>query len=210
MNSLKQLELSNKRKDIIQKFEDVATKNLKNAMNSFNELDYGNKVSIVDSILSNLLNSYTPLAKGNSNLRISGLSKKNNKVLLFQYYFEKDTLNSYRRLLDALALYSNENSIKYKSLIPVIIFDVIPNKRVDMWETLADIEKILGIKFKIMTVYGLWLIKNIKINLNEFLQLSDFNRIKNGETERKILDKYTELKEYKTLLETEAIMKPVK
>lgn len=211
MNNLKQIELSNKRKNIVQKFEDIATDNLRNAIDLFSNLEYNGKVSVVDSLLSSFLDNYIPLAKGNSNLRISGLSEKNDSnVLLFQYYFEKDTLNSYRRLLDALALYSNENFKDYKSLVPIIIFDMIPNKRVDMWETLADIKKILGINFKIMTVYGLWMVKNIKVDFDEFLQLSDFDKIRNGEMEHKIQDKYVGIKEYGDLLGVKAIMKPIK
>ena len=55
MNNLKQIELSNKRKNIVQKFEDIATDNLRNAIDLFSNLEYNGKVSVVDSLLSSFL-----------------------------------------------------------------------------------------------------------------------------------------------------------
>lgn len=210
MNNLEQLDLSEIRKNSILEFDELATINLDRAIEFFNKLDYGGKSSIVTSILSDILNNYIPIPKGNSNFRISGLCKRKSDVLFFGYYFEKDTLNSYRRLLDKIALYANEEKIEYKKLIPIIVFDTIPNKRGDMWETMKDIKKILDIDFKVVTVYELWLIRSIGENFTSILKIINHDLVYEGKAEEKLLEKFNNLNKYRKLFDRFPITKPLK
>lgn len=153
----------------------------------FKELSFDDKTNLVNNILSDFYNNYKSIPKGNSNLRISGLLEKDNGIVfLFEYYFEDNTLNSYRRLLDAIALYSSNYNIDYKKITPIIVFHEIPNKRVDMWLALEDIENVLEIEFKLLTVFEIYFIKKFHLNFGKILEYSGYKNVREGFVENKL------------------------
>lgn len=188
MNKLEQLNTKKNRKNLISKFKNLSEESIESALNFFNSLTYSSKSLIINTILSELITDYSPIAKGNANLRISGIYDSGDKVYLFENYFGTDTLNSYRRLLDEIAIYSVENEKDYKKIVPIIVFDTIPNKRVDMWATMNDIYNVLGINFKVMTVMQLWIAKKNNMGFERLVKLSSYLDIKKGVTESKFID----------------------
>lgn len=188
MNKLEQLTTTKNRKDLILKFKSLSEESIESALDFFNTLPHPSKSLIINTILSELIADYSPIAKGNANLRISGIYDSGDKVYLFENYFGVDTLNSYRRLLDEIAIYSVENEKDYKKIVPIIVFDTIPNKRVDMWATMNDIYNVLGINFKVMTVMQLWIAQKNNMDFEYLVKLSNYSDVKNGVTESKFID----------------------
>lgn len=210
MNKLEQIYGLEDKDASFSKFEELADKNIKSSLTYFNSLSYSLKSSIINKILSDLIKEYLPIAKGNSNLRISGTYIKEDLVCIFENCFGKNTLNSYRRLLDEIALYSVESDIDYKKITPIIIFATMPNKRVDMWATMSDIHNVLSIDFKIMTIMELWITKKLNITFDQVLKLSNYDHIKKGLTESDFLNMNDKTKKYQTIIKQLPILRPKK
>ena len=210
MIELEQINVPKKNETQVSEFERAINDSVDKAEKYFKLFDYRDQATIVNNILKKHVSNFIPVEKGNPNLRISGKIENCDNVILFQYCFGNNTLNSYRRLLGEIAIYANEKKIDYKKLTPIIIFDVIPNKRSLFWNTLKDIDKVLKIKFKLMTVLSLYIAKKSNISFKQLLCLSNYDVIRNGNSEKEFLSNNHVKSNYNTSFEKYAIMKPLK
>lgn len=76
-------------------------------------------------------------------------------------------LDAPRNLLDDIAVVSNRSAITLNQIIPIVICWTFPNKRTDYWNVVNDINKVLDIKIKTISIMALavyyW--TNSQINL---------------------------------------------
>lgn len=190
MDKLQQLDNNKIIYDEAKKFLNSLTCNssLSKEYKQFSSYGFGNQSAIVNHMLKSMDDKFKVLPKGNPNFRINGIIRRNGSSILFEYCFDNDILNSYRRLLDGIAIDASEKESNYQFIQPVIIFDEFPNKRSDMWQTLNDIFKVLGIKFKMLSVPELLTIYIFgKKQFHKILEISDYDDVINGTLQKEFL-----------------------
>ena len=190
MDKLQQIDSNKVIYDEAEKFLNNLDRNssISKEYKQFSSYGFGNQSAIVNRMLKSIDGNFKVLPKGNPNFRINGIIERGSSSILFEYCFDNDILNSYRRLLDGIAIDASEKKIDYQFIQPVIIFDEFSNKRSDMWQTLDDVFKVLGIKFKMLSVPELMLIYIFgKNQFHKILEISDYDKVINGAVQKEFL-----------------------
>ena len=72
-------------------------------------------------------------------------------IYLFEIEADMNILDSIRRLLRSIAIAVNRYELTLENITPVIVLTDLPNKRVDYYEVVANIEARLGISIRTIT-----------------------------------------------------------
>lgn len=75
-------------------------------------------------------------------------------------------LDAPRNLLDDLAVLINRRKIKKSSIIPLVICWDFPNNRSDYWNVVKDVDKILDIKIKTISLLSIAILYWLRIDLD--------------------------------------------
>lgn len=114
---------------------------------------------------------------GENSIRMDGIIQYGNNLGVLEIEFGQDALDVPRNLLDDIAVLCSRYKIKKENITGLNICLSLPNKRTDYWNVISDINKVLNIKLKTMTigslVYLMW--NNKKINLNDLAYLDNSN-----------------------------------
>ena len=157
-----------------------------------------NKLSISEKI-DNLINSYSELRLSNGAMEelITRLLKKNggsirfprkgdnnerfDAVISFPTYScateieipSTEILDAPRNLLDDYAVLNQRRQGSAKeTVVPVVICWDLPNRRTDYWNVISDVEKVVGIKIKTISIIALsisyWLDEEVHLDNDDF------------------------------------------
>ncbi len=120
---------------------------------------------------------------GDNNERFDLLIKKENQIGIVEIEIPStEMLETPRNLLDDIAVSINRRGMKLKNIQPIVICWTYPNKRTDYWNVVNDINNVLGIKIKTISVMALlcnlWLKQeDFILNDNYFLHRDNLELI---------------------------------
>lgn len=192
---IQQIKTEQLQKEVELEFQErtISTKNTDCLIKWFENVEVNEKNKIISFIHESLHMPINIFQQGNSNFRIDADLDYSEMQFLFEFEFGiTDSLNTYRRLLDALAIRATNDRVSVNDLVPIIVFDIFPNKRSDFWQVLQDIGEVLNIEFKVLTFAELLVVYKNKLRASEYMELvlySNVNNILSGNVE----NKFTEL-----------------
>lgn len=97
--------------------------------------------------------------KGNNSMRMDLILSSNNFYSFAEVEFGQEAiLDAPRDILDGLAVLISRYQWSQNNLYPLIISDVLPNKRSEYWHIIEDIHHVLNIKVGTVTIFLLMLI----------------------------------------------------
>lgn len=146
-------------------------------------------VSLIFSGLNS--NVYFP-RKGDNNERFDAIiSFENYKAVAEIEIPSSEILDAPRNLLDDYAVLKSRKGENEEDIIPLVICWDLPNKRTDYWNVITDVNNVLGIKIKTISILALAL--HYWTNTVLALDTDDFYLCSNNSTmskENAILNKY--------------------
>lgn len=90
-------------------------------------------------------------------------------------------LDAPRNLLDDIAVLSNRNNIELENIIPIVVCWTFPNKRTDYWNVINDINEVLDIKIKTVSIMAIavcyWTNTPLKLGDDVYFVYVDNNTI---------------------------------
>jgi NAD-dependent dihydropyrimidine dehydrogenase PreA subunit len=104
--------------------------------------------------------------RGDTNIRMDLLFELAPSIGVSEVEFGEDILNTPRNLLDNIAVLHSRYGYGLKNVMPVAFSLILPNQRSEYWQVINDINKILNIKIKTITigVLAIMLWNNLKLN----------------------------------------------
>ena len=94
--------------------------------------------------------------KGDTNVRMDGLVRfSTGKIGVVELETSQAVLESPRALLEDIAVLNNRFNVPVENIIPLSLIGVFPNVRVEYYQVIDDIEKVLGIKCHTLTLGAL-------------------------------------------------------
>ncbi|MEK4650519.1 MULTISPECIES: hypothetical protein [unclassified Niallia] len=91
-------------------------------------------------------------------------------------------LDAPRNLLDDIAVVTNRSNMKMEQVIPIVICWTFPNNRTDYWNVVNDINKVLSIKIKTISIMALavcyWTNNQLKLVDDSFYVDVDNNSLR--------------------------------
>ncbi|MBJ7694266.1 hypothetical protein C6P08_06775 [Weissella confusa] len=190
---IQQIKTEQRQKEAVIEFQEraISTQNTVSLIKWFESIEVNEKNKIISFIHESLHMPINIYQQGNSNFRIDADLDYSDTTYLFEFEFgTTDSLNTYRRLLDALAIRATNDELNVSDLVPIIVFDIFPNKRSDFWQVLKDINEVLNIEFKVLTFAELMVIYKNKLTASEYLELvnhSNVYNVLNGSVEDKFI-----------------------
>ena len=90
---------------------------------------------------------------GDTNVRIDGvLATPDGRPGVLEIEFDTAVLDNPRKLLEDVAVLHGRYSIEVSSIDPVSVVKLLPNARSEYYQVISDIEKILGLRLRTVTV----------------------------------------------------------
>ena len=97
--------------------------------------------------------------KGNNSMRMDLIvSSKYFQAFAEVEFGQEAVLDAPRDILDGLAVLISRYRWNKKNIHPLIISDVLPNRRSEYWHIIEDIDKVLNIKVGTITIFLLMLL----------------------------------------------------
>jgi ferredoxin len=94
--------------------------------------------------------------KGDTNVRMDGLLRfSTGKIGVVELETSQAVLESPRALLEDIAVLNNRFKVPVENIIPLSLIGAFPNVRVEYYQVIDDIEKVLGIQCHTLTVGAL-------------------------------------------------------
>ena len=114
--------------------------------------------------------STTMKRKGNNSMRMDLILSSDYFQSFAEVEFGQEAvLDAPRDLLDGLAVLISRYGWNKQNIHPLIISDVLPNKRSEYWHIIEDIDKVLNIKVGTITIFLLMLLNWNKKNIEQLI-----------------------------------------
>ncbi len=151
---------------------------MENLINSYSEIKltpYG-EIDLIKELISKLGGEIYIPRKGDNSERFDAILTFDNSSKIVAEIEIPSTaiLDAPRNLLDDIAVLKSRRDFNNYDIIPLVICWDLPNKRTDYWNVIYDINNILKIKIKTISILALavyyW--TNISFNINDDFYLS--------------------------------------
>ena len=119
--------------------------------------------------------------KGNNSMRMDLILSSNTFHSFAEVEFGQEAiLDAPRDILDGLAVLISRYGWNQENIYPLIISDVLPNKRSEYWHIIEDIHQVLNVKVGTVTIFLLMLINWNKKQIEPLISNNYFYFDKNN------------------------------
>ena len=119
--------------------------------------------------------------KGNNSMRMDLILSSNTFHSFAEVEFGQEAiLDAPRDILDGLAVLISRYGWNQENIYPLIISDVLPNKRSEYWHIIEDIHQVLNVKVGTVTIFLLMLINWNKKQIEPLISNNYFYFYKNN------------------------------
>lgn len=145
----------------------VSSSRLLKILEAIDRLSSQRKMQFVRNLLAACGIACRIRRSGDTNVRIDGvLELTNGRLGVLEVELKNEVLNSPRALLEDVAVLHGRYGVDISRIDPVSVITKLPNKRSEYYQVVNDIEKILGLRIRTITIgillAILWQFKNIE------------------------------------------------
>lgn len=175
--------LNNKSKDLVTKLLEnrlPINQKLNTLINSYSQIrqTLNAENELIEKLISSLNGKIRFPRVGDNNERFDAFIEFENYYSIVEIEIPSTTiLEAPRNLLDDYAVAVSRNKLNDKPIVPLVICWDLPNKRTDYWNVVYDINKILDLKIKTISIPALalhyWSNTPLDLQLDYYLDINN-------------------------------------